>query len=177
VTRRLPKALLLIALPALLIAGCGAEGERDVVEGEPVELGELTYNVQLSRFLNRNDSEDRYYLSGKPELPPSEEYFGVFIQIENDGGEAEPIPHGFEIEDTQGNRYSPERSRSVFALDLGGRIAAHSSAPAPDTPAASGPTEGALILYVVDRDVTENRPLHLLIPAPRGEPAEVELDI
>ena len=44
-------ALLLVA--ALLVVGCGEEEGLDVAEGEPVELGELLYNVQLTRFSTR----------------------------------------------------------------------------------------------------------------------------
>jgi hypothetical protein len=183
VLRRPSQALLLLALfglsvaGALATAGCGAKHELDIVEGEAVQLGDLSYNVQLSRFLNPGDSEDHYYLTGQGRLPSSKDYFGVFIQIKSRSGRAQPIPRGFTIEDTQGNRYSPRPSSSVFALDLGGRIEPHSSAPAPDTPAASGPTQGALILYILRSDITENRPLHMLIPAPHGEPARVKLDI
>jgi hypothetical protein len=60
------------------VAACGAEEETEtledgtevsfVVEGEPIELGDLRVNVQLTRFLNPNDIEDAQYLEGLP--PP-----------------------------------------------------------------------------------------------------------
>jgi hypothetical protein len=183
VPRRLPNLILALCflgmafLGTLGVAGCGESHDLNVSEGEPVKLGQLTYNVQLSRFLNPGDSEDRYYLTGHGQLPPSKDYFGVFIQIKSSSDSAQPIPRSFTILDTQGNRYQPVASKSDFALDVGGRIDPHSSAPAPDTPAAAGPTEGALILYTVDNGITENRPLHLLIPGPGRQQAQVKLDI
>jgi hypothetical protein len=182
VLRRLRQGLLLAALlgvvaAAAAVSGCGSEEEGSAVEGQPIELGELTYNVQLSRFLNIDDTEDRFYLSGRKHLPPEKNYFGIFVQIKNSADEPQPVPADFRIDDTQGNRYSPVKTGSDFALNLGGEIPAKGSAPVPDSPARSGPTEGALILFVVDRDITENRPLNLVVPGAGGQHAEIKLDI
>lgn len=57
--RRLPAAsIALVLVVSLAIAACGEEETHEVVEGEPLELGELSYNVQLTRFLNPDDPED-----------------------------------------------------------------------------------------------------------------------
>jgi hypothetical protein len=181
--RRIRHALLLVALLGLAapsfvaLAGCGGGDELAVVEGEGVNLGELDYNVQLSRFLNINDDEDRFYLTGQKQLPPDKDYFGVFIRIRNSSDTAQRLPSDFVIEDTLKNEFRPVKSKSVFALDLGGTLEAHLTAPAPDSPGESGPTGGALVLFVVNKDVTENRPLHLFIPSAGSERAEVKLDI
>ena len=45
------------------LSACGYSSDsKEVVEGEPVKLGELQYNVIFSRFLNPNDTEDAAYL-------------------------------------------------------------------------------------------------------------------
>ncbi len=49
--------------------------------------------------------------------------------------------------------------------------------PAPDTVAAAGPTQGALILFLVDDDVSEERPLELEIESAAGGEGLIELDI
>ena len=64
--RRIP-SIALSLLAAILVAGalgaCGSEEEEtQVAEGEPLELGGLSYNVQLTRFLNPDDAEDAEYL-------------------------------------------------------------------------------------------------------------------
>ena len=52
-------------LSALGVAACGNdEDDVTVKEGEAVKLGDLLYNVQITRFLNPNDSEDASYLEG-----------------------------------------------------------------------------------------------------------------
>ena len=99
--RRLSTFALLAALVACLaaLAGCGAEEEEGhAVEGEPLELGELLYNVQITRFLNEESIEDRAYLEGAEPLAEGEQYLGVFIRIMNEGEEVEHAPETFEIE-------------------------------------------------------------------------------
>ena len=71
-TRRMPHfALSMLAGLALssAVAGCGEEELTEVVEGEPIELAGLDYNVQITRFLNPDDAEDAQYLVGQPPPP------------------------------------------------------------------------------------------------------------
>ena len=169
----LTAAAMAVALPA---AGCGEEEELNVVEGEPVELGELRYNVQITRFLNPDDPEDIAYLEGEPDPPEGESYFGVFMTVENEGEELVEVPSAFEVVDTRDNAFESLESESPYALELGTRLGPDEELPAPDTPAASGPIKGAMLLFLVDENVTENRPLELEIPSPAGD-GTVELDI
>jgi hypothetical protein len=171
--------LCLLALVAgALVAGCGEDEEDlEVVEGEPVELGDLLYNVQITRFLNANDPEDEAYLAGQASVPPDEEYLAVFMTVENEGDEPEQLPDEMTISDTRDNTYEPLDSNSVYALDLGVTVPPGDEVPAPDTPAASGPIKGGMVVFRVDRAVTENRPIELHIPSGSGEEAVVELDI
>ena len=64
-------AALALGLLGLGVVACGYSSDsKDVVEGEPVELGELKFNVTFSRFLNPADNEDSAYLVGQ--APPPE---------------------------------------------------------------------------------------------------------
>lgn len=188
-------ALILIAAAAVALAGCGEEEELEVIEGEPVHLGDLSYNVQITRFLNPGDPEDRGYLSGLEPPPPAQTYLGVFLTVENEGSEAAELPDGFRVVDTEGNEYEPVPSESPFALPLPGEsgvtgaegavpadedptsIEPEGEIPAPDTVPAYGPIGGSMLLFQVDETVTENRPLELEIPGESGETGKVELDI
>jgi hypothetical protein len=49
--------------------------------------------------------------------------------------------------------------------------------PTIDSAAASGPIKGSMLLYLVDEQATENRPLELEIPGPDGETGTVALDL
>jgi hypothetical protein len=179
--RRVSRLGLGIALlvAVALLAACGEEEELDVVEGEPVELGELAYNVQLTRFLNPDDPEDEAYLRGQPLPSADQQYLAVFMTIDNEGDEPADLPNTMTIRDTRDNTYQPLDSASVYALDLGTTVPAGDELPPPDTPAATGPIRGAMVLFRVDRAVTENRPIELEIPSASsgGEHANVELDI
>jgi hypothetical protein len=170
-----------LSLAVVLVgaAGCGEEEKKDVVEGEPLELSDLKLNVQITRFLNPSDREDGNYLAGQQVPPPAgQEYLGVFIEIDNEGSEDARLPTAADLSvvDTTGQAYEALDSDSPFALDLGGNIDAHSEVPAPDTPAASGPTQGSIVLFLVPANVGENRPLELEISY-QGEDGTIELDI
>jgi hypothetical protein len=170
----LAAALAVAAIPFL--AACGEEEETHVIEGEPVELGDLSYNVGFTRFLNPDDPEDAEYLVGQPEPPPGEQYLGVFMTVDNEGDATAQLPPHFEVTDTTHTVYESLESESPFALEPGGDLAAGEELPAPDTTAANGPIKGSLVLFRVSDSVTENRPLELEIPSSEGD-GTVELDI
>jgi len=148
-----------------------------VIEGEPVELGELRYNVILSRTLNAGDVEDADYLEGAPEAGPDQVYLGAFLQIHNDSGEALDLPEEVTVVDTTGAEFEPTETESPYALQLGGTIPPRSEIPRLDTIPRYGPIEGSLVLFEIDDATTENRPLELEIPSDSGETATIELDI
>jgi hypothetical protein len=175
-----PVAILLAVLGALAVAGvvgaCGEEEETEVVEGEPVEVAGLAYNVGLTRFLNPDDNEDAEYLIGQPEAEPGTSYLGVFLTVENETEEPLPSADAYTVHDTLDNRYEPVESDSPYALDVGAGVPAEGELPLPDTTAASGPNQGALLIFNVDDRVSENRPLSLAVEG-GGASGEVVLDI
>lgn len=177
-SRILTFALLLLSLAALgaFAAGCGDEHETEVKEGEPLELGDLHYNVQITRFLNPSSEEDAAYLEGAPELGPGEQYLGVFMQVDNEGDDPAVVPFPFKIIDTRGNVYVQAELDNDFALVPGTQIPAGGTAPGLETVARNGPIEGSLILFPIDEGATENRPLQLQVSS-AGETGEIELDI
>jgi hypothetical protein len=168
---------LLVAVP---LAGCGEEeGDEafEAVEGEPLHLGELIYNVAITRFLNPNETSDREYLVGQPPEPPDQSYLGVFLLITNDSDdEAFQIADEFAVTDASGRHYEPLESESPFALEPGATVEPDGALPVPDTTAAAGPIQGAMLLFLVDDDVSEERPLELEISDPQAS-GVVELDI
>ena len=162
---------------ALTLVACGSEEATEVVEGEPAELGELAYNIQLTRFLNHHDVEDAEYLVGQPEPEPGRSYLGVFLTITNKSkDEAFDSAHSYTVVDTVGTEFEPSESESPYALDVGAEVPEESQLPIPDSTAATGPNQGAVLLFLVDDTVSENRPLELEIDSPDGS-AVVELDI
>jgi len=180
--RRQRALAVVLSLAALLVvAGCGEdENKTEVPEGEPLELGEVEYNVQLTRFLNPSDKEDGQYLQGQQVPPPRTEdsYLGVFIEVENDGDEEATLPAAanLAVVDTTDQSFAPLTPTNIFMLDLGAKIGAGDELPEPDTAAASGATQGLIILFLVPANIGANRPLELDIGA-GGEEGKVVLDI
>jgi hypothetical protein len=176
---RLAALALLAALSALAVslAACGSEEATEVVEGEPAELGELAYNVQLTRLLNPDDVEDSEYLVGQPEAEPGSSYLGVFLTITNESkDEAFDSADTYTVVDAGGNEFEPADSESPYALEIGAEVAEESQLPVPDSTAATGPNQGAMLVFLVDDTVSENRPLELEIDSDHGS-GIVELDL
>jgi hypothetical protein len=169
-------ALALCALVAT-VSACGYSSDStDVVEGEPVALGDISYNVVFSRYLNRNDTEDSAYLVGQPPPPAGSAYFGVFFQVENDAKSAQPLPESLTITDADEQTFDSIQSDSLYALHLGSEIDAEDQLPALDSTPQQGPIEGSVVLFLLPDSASENRPLILKIPG-EGESAQVTLDL
>jgi hypothetical protein len=170
-------ALLLLAAAAVALSACGYSSDsKDVAEGEPVQLGELQYNVVFSRFLNPSDNEDSAYLVGQPELPPGHSYFGVFLEVQNESEEPQTLASSFTITDAGHQTFEAVPSESLYALPFGGEVESQEQIPVLDSTPQQGPIEGSLVLFELPASASENRPLTLSIPGPEG-PAAVKLDL
>ncbi|MGN6253864.1 MAG: hypothetical protein ACTHK6_01030 [Solirubrobacterales bacterium] len=178
--RALPPLFAFLALAALAVAvsACGYSSDsKSVVEGEPVQLGELKYNLTFSRYLNPNDSEDAAYLAGLPEPPKGQSYFGIFFEVQNESDEAQTLPKSLTISDVDGNEYKAIPSESIFALQLGGPVEPEEQIPVLDSPAQQGPIEGSVAIFLLPEEVSEARPLTLHIEDAEGEKGEVTIDL
>src|SRR3954467_5136713 len=119
------RVLLVLVAAAVALAGCGDKTDYVRIadtEGISVDVGNLVYQVQLSRYLNPGDVEDKEYLTGLPintKLGADETWFGVFMRVKNytDGG-LDPSTD-FVIKDTQGNEFRPIHldESNVFAYN------------------------------------------------------------
>ncbi len=179
------RRFVLIALLATAFAGCGVEEyiHEAETEGIYVDVGNLVYQVQLSRFLNPGDVEDREYLmglpTGTPAQPPGDEiWFGVWMRVKNYSDETLTPSDEFTIVDTEENEFRPIEldDTNVFAyrpFPLG----PDQVKPTPDSAAASGPIQGSLILFKLPTDSLQNRPLKLEIEQAGSETAEIDLDL
>ncbi len=192
---RLRKLALILGalLAALALAACGDSHTRvttGTYAGESganapyLDVGALTYEVQLSRELNPFNSEDAAYLQGlSPEqrkLERGQEWFAVFLQVYNHTTAPLPAAASITISDTQENIYSPviPGETNPFAY-RGGDVPGDGQIPAPGTTAFCGPTQGALLLFKIQVVSLDNRPLELKILDPEDptESARAELDV
>jgi hypothetical protein len=175
------KGALALALVLILVgaAGCGYSAGHDGDEGVPIELGNLEINVQLTRFLNPSDHEDKAYLVGQTvPTPPGKAYLGIFLTIKNHGDSETQLPTDAQmtVQDTTGAGYPAIPSHTLFAAPLGTTLPGGGVIPVPDSPAANGPAQGSIVLFLVNQDVSENRPLKLEIEH-EGQTGEIVLDL
>jgi hypothetical protein len=166
--------LLLVALAAVAVGACGNKHSHTLhadTEGEYVDVGELKYQVQISRLLNPNDPEDRGYLVDLPageSLGAKDEWFAIFMRVENGSGDTQPVADQYEIVDTQENRYKPIQMgpKNVFAYRAG-NLGGHDVLPFADSPAGQNSIQGSMLLFKIPVANFENRPLELRIAAPQ----------
>lgn len=190
---RTAPAAVLAACAALALGACGDAHTRVTTgtyagasgKNAPyLNVGPLIYEVQISRELNPYNVEDSAYLKGltaaQRTLAPGEEWFGVFMQVYNNTSEPHPIATNVTITDTEGNTYTPivPDAENPFAYKSE-QLPAKSQLPAPNTIAADGPTQGALLLFKIKVISLDNRPLTLKIvdPAEPTQTASAELDV
>ena len=179
--------LLLAALAcALLAAGCG--NKQDTVtfgetEGIYLDIDELKYQVQISRYMNPSDVEDRSYFVGLPtgtaEPAGDETWFGVFIRVQNQTDRAIAPANDFTIVDTQEQVYRPiplDANVNPYAYQPD-PIGPRSLIPQADSVAAEGTVQGSLLLFKVKNTALQNRPLEFRFRRGSGQVAVVDLDI
>ena len=168
-----------LGFAVLGVAGCGNDLSKEADEGVPIQLGDLKFTVQETRFLNPAQSDDKEYLAGQQlPTPKGKLYLGVFLTIHNSGDNPVRVPTnaGISVVDTTGAAYQSIPSQTDFAAPLGTLLASGGDIPAAGTAAANGPTQGALVLFLVDQTLTENRPPKLEIDS-SGETGEITLDL
>jgi hypothetical protein len=181
------RLLVLAATVALVLSGCGNKHpytEFAETEGVYVDVGNLVYQVQMSRFLNPGDREDREYLAGLPEgTPPltkDETWFGVWMRVKNYSNETLQTAEDIFVVDADETRFDPVplAGTSVFSYKPF-MLGADQVYPLPDTAASTGPIQGSLILFRLTNESLQNRPLRLEIEQPGSEHprAEIELDL
>jgi hypothetical protein len=166
-----PLRIVLSTALAALAVGCGS-GTGQVTsaetEGLYLDINGLKYQVQMSRYLNPDDIEDRQYLVGLPEgteeLAADEIYFGVWVRVENTS-EDETLPSAsrWEIHDTQENIFRPlsvDGDINPFVYEAV-EVPPKTVIPLATSAAGQGPTQGSLLLFKLKIDSLQNRPLEL----------------
>lgn len=177
------------AVLVLVLSGCGTNPRENNAgrEGLPEKVGQLEYNVYITRELNLRDNEDTGYYRG-PEAPPGFALYGVFLTACNPAkiGSAGPsvlASGNFTIVDTQGNRFKPLPQPATNAFAYNARRLRHQACiPTAGSLASSGPTNGSLLIFKLPLTTLENRPLDLEIVAPpdaagKTDTGRIELDV
>ena len=177
-------AVLACAVAAIVAAGCGEEEEGEPKrEGLGAEVAGVKYTVFITRQINPRNASDRGYYQG-PEPEPGFTHYGVFVNVcnETEGFKVPIDAHEFVVKDSQGNEFEPVELEedNVFAY-RSRRLSKGACVPEAGSPAATGPTGGALLLFEFPVQTLENRPLELEIedtgPDGHHERQAIELDL
>jgi hypothetical protein len=188
---RRPLAVLAVLLASGGLAACGSHHDEKARvqlidnEGLYLSLGELKYQVQISRQLNPNDIQDRYLLRGVPagqqQLKADEVWFGVFLQVENEASDPLQPSSDIEIRDTQDEVFKPLGldDTNLFAYRSTDPIPPGEVLPLEDTPAYDTPIRGSLLLFKLSVTALDNRPLELKIESSTApqQTGVIDLDV
>src|SRR5437763_5950862 len=105
---------LAVALALALVVAVSACGNKQATithadtEGVYVDLGNLQYQIQISRQLNPADVEDSGYVHGVADrLGPGDVWFGVFVRVQNSTNQVQRPARRFVITDTLNNTFTP----------------------------------------------------------------------
>ena len=182
--------LLALGVLAIGLSGCGRTTLTGVSQdelsagGEPYfNLGNVTYQVQISRQLNPYDSVDVQYLAGvkgAQDLSPDQLWFGVFLWAKNQMPSLQRTADTFEIVDSEGTVYKsvPLNANLNPYAWTAQKLSQNGIEPAPDSTASNGPTGGGLVLFKLNTAVYSNRPLTLeIFKTGDPTPAKVSLDL
>jgi hypothetical protein len=176
------RLVLVLAALVLTAAGCGREEHRTTAETEGIylDIGGLRYQVQLSRYMNVADVEDRDYFAGLSDSiaqPAADEtWFGVWVRVQNTSDEPQRSATVWEIHDTQDNIYRPVPLDSPFAFRPG-VVPPNSVVPLRDSAPGLGPVQGSLLLFKIRNESFQNRPLELVFGGSQGERGTYVLDV
>lgn len=183
------RRLVVLAVALVAFAGCGdSESQQRTTadtEGLYLNINGLSYQIQLSRYLNANDVEDSAYLKGLPagtaQPTGSETWFGVWVRVQNESDQPRKAATTWEIRDTQDNVYRPiplDTNVNGFAFQNGVEVPPQSVLPLPNSVAGQGAVQGSLLLFKLKTDSLQNRPLELHFSNGGGSQAGIyDLDV
>lgn len=177
---RRPLAILAALLVSGGLAACGKHPDENApvvraeTEGLYLNIGDLNYQVQISRQLNPYDTQDKSLLVDIPPaeqgLRPDQVWFGVFMRVQNETGTPRLPANDIEIVDTQDNVFRPLLigPNNPFAYRSAVPVPALDVMPIQDTPTFNTAIRGAMILFKVTLQSLTNRPLELKIQSRTG---------
>ena len=121
-----------------------------MVEGEPVELGELSFNVTFSRFLNPNDNEDSAYLVGQRNRRRRLHLLRRLLRSPERKRRAAALPDSLKITDADHDRASTRcPAKASTRCQLGGEVEEQEQIPVLDSTAQLGPIEGSVAIFLL----------------------------
>jgi hypothetical protein len=181
------RIVLSMALVALA-AGCGSSTGQVTsaeTEGLYLDINGLKYQIEMSRYMNPADVEDREYLvglaPGTEEPSADETWFGVWVRVENPS-ETETLPAAdrWEIHDTLDNISRPvaiDGDVNPFAFEAVD-VPPKTVIPLASSAAGQGPIQGSLLLFRLKVESLQNRPLELKFSnGGSGDEGTYDLDV
>ena len=147
----------------------GHEVGSEENDGEYIQAGPITYQLEISRELNPYSIQDAPFVRGVPAgfAPPTAQqvWYGVFLWAKNQHHRAYKTSDNFVIEDTQGNKYFPIKlspAQNPYAW-TSQTLPYEGTEPGEDSTQENSESQGGLLLFKLNDSVYSNRPLTLYV--------------
>ena len=170
------------SLAVLALVGLSACGEEEPGVDEPAREGlaipvdGIQYNVFITRQINPKIQPDEDLYQGPPPAEGST-FYGIFIQACNDTDEVHEAIDSFTVVDNQGEEFEPVDLPDENAFAYRPDELGHGECiPEAGSVNQLGQSGGALIMFELPLEVTENRPLELELEG-EEETKKIELDL
>ena len=148
-----------------------------------VRLGGLVYQAPEARPLDPANPVDRGILRGETaisrRLPASQEWFGVFLTVDNPGRRPRPAARRFELVDLDGHRFRPEPGAGggPYAYRPGDVAPGRVYPPASSVAAENLTAQGALLLFRIPRASLDFGSVAVRISDPTSHGASADLPV
>ena len=140
--------------------GEGVDRDEAQDEGEPVVVGGLHYDPLLARRLNPNIAPDKAMLSGR-KPPEGKIWFGVFLRVCNRGERERTSSDRLALVDAFGARTRPSDALARDNLFAYRPMSLKPGECLPRPGSIAERTDGALVLFAVEREFLQERPVAL----------------
>jgi len=147
------------------------------IQGPRTRIGDLVYNLTNMQLLDVDNPSDAPYLVNLNAPAKGTAYLGVFVRVYNLSDKPLPSASGYLLE-PEGNPVLVEQTmpaESPYIMPAGATVPAGGVLPVPGTTAAAGKIPGGLLLFPVDKAVTSNQPLNIVIHTAEGKLAQLPL--
>jgi len=146
--------------------GDGVDRDEAQDQGEPVVVGGLHYNALLARRLNPNIAPDKAMLSGR-KPPEGKIWFGVFLRVCNRGERERTSSDRLALIDAFGASTRPSDALARDNLFAYRPMSLEPDECLPRPGSIAERTDGALVLFAVEREFLQELPVALEVDAER----------
>lgn len=167
-----------LLLAALVLAACGDDGDTaiDAQEGNQVRLGPVAYRVVSFRELNAATEADRSLVRSAAPAPRHGLFAAFIVACNRSEGPVTPSA-AFRLQDAFSTNYAPLQDGLDRSLLYTQKRLEPGECTPQDGSVADRTFDGTALVFELPYDITQDRPLVLVVRTPDHGSARIQLDL